>query len=133
MPKYHAKRGKLYLSSTLAGAAVKVANLTKWALNITADKVDVTALGDDFKSFVRGVKSGTLKASGFWADDSDIPYDAFDGDTLVYAYLYPSENAPGKFWCGYVWPDTVTCDVDISGAVGTSIDATFDGSIGRTG
>ena len=133
MAKYHGRKAKLYLSTTLAGAAARVANLTKWSLNITADKSEVTSLGDDYKSFVRGVKGGSLKGSGFWADDADIPFDAFDADTTVYAYLYPSENAPGKFWCGYVWPDSVTCDVDVSGPVTMGIDATFDGTIGRTG
>lgn len=125
--------GKLYLSTALAGAATKVANLSDWSLSITADKAEVTSLGDTWKSFVRGTYGGTVKAKGFWSDDQDAPYDAFDAGTLVYAYLYPSENAQLDFWCGYVWPDTVTCDTNVSGAVAMTLDATFDGAIGRSG
>lgn len=131
MPKYHGKGGVLYLAVNNAGSAVRVANLSQWSINLQADKSDVSALGDDWKSYVRGLKGGTLKASGFWADDADVPYDAFDADEKVSAYLYPSKSAPSKFWSGYIWPDAITCDAPVSGPVAMSMDGTFDGTVSR--
>ena len=131
--KYHGRKGKLYMSTALAGAATRIADLTTWSLNITRDIAEVTSLGDDFKSFVGGMRGGTVKAQGFWSTDADIPYDAFDSDGLVYVYLYPSENAALDFWCGFVWPTGVSAEVSSSAAAAMSLDATFDGTIGRSG
>lgn len=131
MAKYHGKGGVLYLAAAGGGAASLVSNLTQWTISIQADKAEVTSLGDSFKSYVRGVKGGTISAQGFWADDADVPFDAFDADAKVAAYLYPAAGAPSKFWSGYVWPDQIDCGVQVGGAATANFSGTFDGTISR--
>lgn len=133
MPKYAGTKGTLYLGATAGGAASLVANLTKWTLNLIAEKVDVTCLGDTWKKGLQTIKSATLKASGFWADDADIPFDAFDLGSTVYAYVYPASPAAGKYWYGSVWADGVTVDVDVKGVGSISVDTEFDDTVTRIG
>jgi len=119
------------MAATTTGGATKVANLTSWSISITHDKSEVTAMNDDWKSYVRGYMGASMKATGFWADDADMPYDAFDADQTVPCYLYPAETAVGKYWFGQIWPDSIGCDAPSSGSVTFSVDGTFDGAVTR--
>lgn len=135
MPKYHGRGGVMYLSATNGGSAVSVANLTQWSVSIEHSTVDVTSLGDTASSFVLGIKSASASFSGFFADDADVPFDAFDqaqASGKVACYLYPSASAPTKFWSGLVWPTSVSVDDSIGGAVTISGNLVFDGGISRS-
>lgn len=124
----------MYLAPTAAGAAVTVANLTQWSVSIEQATADVTSLGDTFASFVMGIKSATASFSGFFADDADVPFDAFDqaqGSGKVACYLYPSASAPSRFWSGMVWPTSISVEAPVGGAVSISGNLVFDGGITR--
>lgn len=134
MAKYHGRGGVMYLSATNAGSAQSVANLTQWTISIEHATADVTSLGDSAASFVLGVKSATASFSGFFADDADVPFDAFDQAQLsgtVACYLYPAAGAPTKYWYGQVWPTSVSVDDSVGGAVGISGNLTFNGGVSR--
>lgn len=134
MPKYHGRGGVMYLAATSAGAAQSVANLTQWTINIEMATADVTSLGDTFSSFVAGIRSATASFSGFFADDADVPFDAFDqaqGSGTVACYLYPSASAPTKYWYGQTWPTSVSVDDSVGGAVSISGALTFNGGVTR--
>jgi hypothetical protein len=124
----------MYLAATAAGSAVTVANLTQWSINIEQDTADVTSLGDSWKSFVVGVKGATASVSGFFADDADVPFDAFDqaqASGRVACYLYPTAQAPARFFSGMVWPTSVSVETSVGGAVSISANMTFDGAVTR--
>ena len=134
MPKYHGRSGALMLGAANGGAASNIVNLTQFSLNVETDTADVSTVGDTFRSFVLGLKSGSLNFSGFFADDADIPFDAFDQNQsggTVPAYLYPAGSGVAKYWYGAVWPKSVTVEVGISGAVSISGEAQFNGAITR--
>lgn len=131
MAKYHGRGGVAYLAATNTGAATAVANLTQWSLQIEADTAEVTSLGDDWKSFVRGTAGWSGSLQGFFADDADVPFDAFDGANKVRVYLYPSKDAPSKYWHGYVWPTGATVETAIGGAVSFTAPFTGDGTLSR--
>jgi hypothetical protein len=136
MPKYHGKNGALLLAAANAGTASLVANLTSWSLDIEMDLADVTAIGDDFRSFVAGVKGGSSSMSGFLADDADIPFDAFDqaqSGGKVAAYLYPFGTSVAKYWYFNAWPKKVNVDDPVSGPVAFKADLTADGTVARRG
>ena len=134
MAKYHGRGGVMYLAATNAGAAQSVANLTQWTINIEMATADVTSLGDTFSSFVAGIKSATASFSGFFADDADVPFDAFDqaqASGTVACYLYPAAGAPTKYWYGQAWPTSVSVDDSVGGAVSISGNLTFNGGVSR--
>lgn len=136
MPKYHGIKGALLLASTNAGAAASVGNLSQFTLSIENDTVDVSTIGDTHRTFVSGLKSASMSFSGLWADDIDIPFDAFDqsqtGGT-VKAYLYPGGVAVARYWYGDVWPKSVGIEVGVGGAVTMSGEMQFNGTCTRVG
>lgn len=136
MAKYHGRSGALFLAAANGGSAASVVNLTQWTLNQDIDLVEVSALGDAAKSYVVGLSGATLSFSGQFADDADIPFDAFDqvqSGGKVAAYLYPAGSSVARYWHGYVFPKGVSVDVSIGGASSIKGDATFTGACTRVG
>lgn len=135
MPKYHGRSGAMLLAAANGGAAANVVNLTQWTINIDTSTADVTSLGDSSTSFVLGVKNATASFSGFFADDADVPFDAFDqnqsGGTVA-CYLYPAGTSVAKYWSGSVWPTAISVDDSIGGAVTISGTLQFNGGASRT-
>jgi len=111
-------------------------NLTQWSLSVDTDTAEVTSLGDTFKSYVLGTKNASASVSGYWADDADIPFDAFDqnqsGGTVA-AYLYPAGTGVASYWYGPVFVTAVSVDDSIGGAVTFSASLQFDGACTRQG
>ena len=59
------KSGKLNLGTNM------VTDIKNWSLDLGADTLDVTALGDDWKKFVSGLKEWSASAEGSFAIHSD--------------------------------------------------------------
>jgi len=134
MAKYHGRNGQAYLAAANGGSAAAVVNLTQWSINIDTDLADVTSLGDTFKSSVLGTKSATASLSGYWADDVDIPFDAFDQSQsggAVACYLYPAGAGVAKYFYGLVWPKSVKVDDSVGGPVSFGAELTFTGAVTR--
>jgi hypothetical protein len=103
-------------------AAVNVIALSQWSLDMATDKVEVTAFGDPNKVYVQGLKDISGSISGFWDETSDALFDAADSDDGVNMYLYPSSDAPGKYFYGPAWVDA-SINTGVGAAVAVS--ATF--------
>lgn len=129
MPKYHGKDAVVYLSTTGAGAA-SVITMTRWSINKSTDKVPVTSFGDLNKTYVAGLPDLTGTISGFWDSADDKLFQAADSITGANMYLYPSKNAPTKYWYGPAWLDA-SIDIDVNGAIAISGTFAANGSWGR--
>ena len=116
MAKYHGKAGRVYLSTTASGAAVSVGSLTEWSLDQPADRVEVTAFDSNNKEYVQGFRDVSFSLSGFWNDADTTLFSAVEGDEAVRVYLYPSKDAPTKYWYGTAFLDA-SISVSVSGAV----------------
>jgi hypothetical protein len=119
MASYHGKRGVIYMSATGTGVAVPLANMATWSLASAVDRVEVTPFGAANKRYVQGLPDVTGDLSGFWDDTSDQLYDGSRSADGVKLYLYPSSDAPTKFWSGPAWVD-FNIEVDVNGAVTVS-------------
>lgn len=123
MARYHGKKGVLYMSATGSGTAVLVGNLTEWSINMSTDKVDVTAFGDTNKTYVQGLKDvkGSFKG---WFDDSASKalFDAADSADGVKMYIYPSSDAAGRYFYGSAYID---CSIAGAVAAGVSVSGSF--------
>jgi len=119
MARYHGQGGRVYLSTTGAGTAVQAVALSSWSLNQPTDRVEVTAVEDGNKTYVQGKRDISGQFSGFWDDTDDALFDASESTTAVKLYLYPSADAPTKYWYGTAWVDA-SIEVGVDGAVSIS-------------
>lgn len=133
MPKYHGRNGAVLLAVNNAGSATSVANLSAWSLTIEQALAETTALGDTFASFVAGIKNASGSLSGFFANDADVPFDAFDSAEAVNCYLYPAGTSVSRYWHGQVFPSNMAIDDSVDGAVTFKTDIQFTGTCTRVG
>jgi hypothetical protein len=120
----------VYISTTGAGTATAVLALNGWTLDQTTDKSEVTSFLDENKVYVQGLKdvSGTL--SGFWDDTEDKLFQAADSADPIKMYLYPSADAPSRYWYGPAYLDA-SINVGVGDAIGVSANFVAGGSWGR--
>lgn len=133
MPKYHGRNGAVLLAVNNAGSATSVANLSSWSLTIEQALAETTSLGDTFSSFVAGIKNASGSLSGFFANDADVPFDAFDSAEAVNCYLYPAGTSVARYWHGTVFPSNMAVEDSVSGAVTFTTDIQFTGGCTRVG
>lgn len=75
------KSGKLGIGTN------NVVDVSSWSLELGADTLDVTALGDDWKKFIAGLKEWSASAEGFYS----VHTDATGQKALQDAYLNSTE------------------------------------------
>jgi len=130
MSVYAGRKGVVYMSTTGSGAATNVIKLNHWTLNQTTDKIDVTSFGDANKTYVQGLKDVQGTIAGFFDDTETKPFTAADSADGCKLYLYPSSDAPTKYWYGPAWLDA-SIDTSVSGAITLSASFAANGSWGR--
>lgn len=119
MAVYAGRKGVIYMSTTGSGVATNVIKLTHWTLDQSTDKIDVTSFGDANKTYVIGLKDVKGTFAGFFDDTEAKPFQAADSTDGVKLYLYPSADAPTKFWSGPAWLD-VSIDTGVAATVSIS-------------
>lgn len=119
MARFHGRNGVIYLSLTSGGAAVPVAFLNGWTINKTVDKSEVTAFGDQNKTYVSGLPDSSGSFNGFYDDATPQMYAATTDGQPRTMYLYESTLSPTNYWAGQILPD-MTVTGDVSGAVSIS-------------
>jgi len=126
MARYNGRHGLVYLAGTGAAAAVAVARLNAWTLDMSRNFSDATAFNDLNQQFTGGIPNlqGTL--SGVWDDTDDALYDSMmnvSGGKAM--YLYPSSLVLTKYWYG-------RAEVDFSPSVGVADTITFSANFAAT-
>jgi hypothetical protein len=96
---------------------VAVASLNDWSLDMSRDKVDVTAFGDTNKQSVIGLADFKGSFGGFW-DSTTSPtiFDAILGTTAVGLKLVMDTAAATNFFSGLAYLDG-NIKVSANGAV----------------
>lgn len=118
MSRKHGRRGRLYVGLANSSAtASPVTFLNSWSINFTTDKVEVTAFGDDNRTYVSGLPDTQGDFAGWYDTDTAQLYTAAaDGDARKF-YLYPDTDDAGDYWFG-----TAIFDFSVSGRVDNAID-----------
>lgn len=119
MARYHGRKGVVYMGAAAGDVAGATVALNHWTLDMKSDRVDVTAFGDPNKVYVQGLPDISGEIGGFWDDTDDTLYEAARSEGGINLYLYPSADAPSKYFFGTAWVD-FGIDTDVSGAVGVS-------------
>jgi hypothetical protein len=108
--------GQVLADPTGGATPVAVANLNKWDLNLTTDKIDVTAFGDTNKTYVQGLPDIKGTVAGFWAVEDTTIFDIALGTVACALKLLPSSLETTTFFAGKAWLDA-SISVDSKGAV----------------
>ena len=110
------KSGKLGLGANT------VVDVSSWSLELGADTLDVTALGDDWKKFIAGLKEWSASAEGFYSVHTDATgqkalQDAYLNSTEVSLKLFVNATnyySGSSYISGMSVEDTVDDTVSIS-------------------
>jgi hypothetical protein len=129
MAVYHGKAGRLYLSTTAAGTASPVANLSAWELSLATDRVETTSFGDTNKTYVQGLRDVAVTFEGFWNDTDSTVFTASQSSDGCKAYLYPATTAATKYAYGPAWAD-VSMSTGVADAVKISGSLAANGAWG---
>lgn len=114
--RIHGRNGIAYISPTNGAAASACAFLADWTINMTVDKVEVTAMGDKQKVYVAGLPDAAGDFSGWYDDATSQTYiSATDGLSRSF-YLYPNTNNLLNYFFGTIFPD-----FSVSGGVGAAV------------
>ena len=129
MAAYAGRKGVVYMSTTGTGSASVVIKLSQWTINRTTDKIEVTAFADTNKTYVQGLPDVQGTFSGFWDDTEGKLWTGAASSDGVKLYLYPSSDAPTKYWYGPAWVDA-TMDTGVAAAVTISANFAANGAWG---
>lgn len=132
MAVYPGRNGVVYMSTTGAGTASTVVNLSSWSIDRTTDTIDVTSFGDSNKVYVQGLPDVKGSFSGFWNDTETKPFSAADSSTPVKIYLYPASTNTGAYHYGTAWV-SASMNTAVSGAAQISVTFAAGSSWGRVG
>ena len=114
------RNGALYIDQSVAanGSAAAVANLNKFQLSQSRDKISTDAFGNTTKTYVVGLADASLSFDGFW-DSSGGLSSVADGLARKF-YLYAdSSNLATKYWFGTMYFDISTSS-EVNGVVSVS-------------
>jgi hypothetical protein len=128
--KYHGQGGRIYMSTTAAGTATVMVSLSSWSLDLSTDKVEVTAFESTNKEYVQGKKDITGEFSGFWDSSDDSLFDGAESTDGVKIYIYPSKDAPTIYHYGTAWLDA-SLEGGVDSAVAVSGTFVAAGAWGR--
>jgi hypothetical protein len=117
MARIHGSRGSVMMDPTGGSTYVAVASLNSWSLDMSRDKVDVTAFGDTNKQSVIGLPDFSGSFGGFWdASTSPVIFDAILGIVAVGLKLVMDTAAATNFFSGLAYLDG-SITVSATGAV----------------
>ena len=74
------KNGKVAIGTDASG---KVVGIKNWSLELSLETLETTALGDDWKNYITGLKEWTASSEG----DYEVPVDEVGQAALQDAYL----------------------------------------------
>ena len=122
------KGGKVVIGD---GAAKKVVGIKSWSLELSLDTLETTALGDDWKNYITGLKEWSASSEG----DYEVPVDeegqaasqsAFLNGTTVVVKLY----VDGKnYYMGEAYINSLSIEVPVDDVVSISIEFTGTGAL----
>lgn len=120
MARISGRRGRVYigLASDSADAEPLPFQAT-WSINFTTPKIDVTAMGDNNKTYVADLPDASGQFSGFYDDATAQTYTAATDGLARKFYLYPTTAATGVYFFGTVLPD-----FSVEGGVGDAVKVT---------
>jgi hypothetical protein len=105
MSRIHGRHGLVYIQINSTGEASPLPFAVRWSINYTVDKVEVTAMGDNNKTYVSGIPDAAGDMAGWYDTDTPQTYRAARDGIARKFYLYPDRRDLTKYHYGTVLPD----------------------------
>lgn len=120
MARISGRRGRVYFQIGSADtAATPLPFQAKWSISAQTDKIDVTSLEDENKTYVSGLPDASGTFEGFYDDASAQTYEAATDGIPRRLYLYPNLADVSTYWFGTVLAD-FSANGDVAGSVAVS-------------
>lgn len=122
------KNGKVVIGS---GGEQKVVGIKSWSLELSLETLETTALGDDWKNYIAGLKEWTASSEG----DYEVPVDeegqaalqdAFLNGTTVVVKLYVDGV---NYYQGEAYINSLSIEDPVDDVVSISIEFTGSGAL----
>lgn len=119
MARISGRNGRVYLAIASGGTAEPLPFVATYNINFATTKIDVTAMGDDNKVYLAGLRDASGSFSGFYDDSTAQTYTAATDGAARKFYLYPSTSNTGQYFFGQILAD-MTIDASVDGATAMS-------------
>ena len=129
MATLHGKGSVLYMSDG-AAAAVKISEAAEWSIDVDFEDDPDPALGDSWKTTLKGLLNFSGAFSGNFDDAQDTLWDAAIAATSAKFYLYPASATTTRYYYGNIWPK-VSVDGSVSGKENFSVTFSGDGQLAK--
>ena len=122
------KGGKVVIGD---GAAKKVVGIKSWSLELSLDTLETTALGDDWKNYITGLKEWSASSEG----DYEVPLDGQGQAALQYAYLHGTTVTlklfvdEKNYYMGETYINSLSIEDPVDDVVSISIECTGTGAL----
>ena len=122
------KNGKVVIGES---ATKKVVGIKNWSLELALDTLETTALGDDWKNYITGLKEWSASSEGDYevpvdADGQQALQDAFLNGTTVTVKLYVDGT---NYYKGEAFINSLSIEDSVDDVVSISIEFTGTGAL----
>lgn len=122
------KNGKVVIATT---GDTKVVGIKNWSLELSLDTLETTALGDDWKNYITGLKEWSASSEG----DYEVPIDGQGQAALQYAFLHGSTITlklyvdDKNYYQGEAYINSLSIEDPVDDVVSISIECTGTGEL----
>lgn len=122
------KNGKVVIGEA---STKKVVGIKNWSLELSLDTLETTALGDDWKNYITGLKEWSASSEGDYevpvdADGQQALQDAFLNGTTVTVKLYVDGT---NYYKGEAFINSLSIEDSVDDVVSISIEFTGTGAL----
>jgi TP901-1 family phage major tail protein len=121
------KNGKVIIGEGIS----KVVGIKSWSLELSLDTLEVTALGDDWKNYIAGLKEWSASSEG----DYEVTTDTAGQDALQAAYLSGTTVVvklyvdSANYYTGSAYINSLSIEDPVDDVVTISIEFTGNGAL----
>lgn len=121
------KNGKVIIGS----GTTKVVGIKNWSLELSLETLETTALGDDWKNYISGLKEWTASAEGDFEVTTDttgqkLLSDAYLAGTTVEVKLFVDAT---NYYTGTAYINSLSIEDPVDDVVTISIEFTGNGAL----
>lgn len=122
------KNGKVEIGSSSSSSVVGIKN---WSLELSLDALDTTALGEDWKSYIAGLKEWSASAEGDYnihtdEDGQQALQDAYLAGTPVLCKFYVDSK---NYYSGSAFVASLSVEDPVDDVVSVSVEFTGNGAL----
>ena len=130
--------GLLQVDADGSGTYTTVAQLTDWSVDVNAEQIEVSIMGNANKEFLAGQYSWNLSASMRYVEDDagqELKLSSLQTGAEMYVKLYhtsASGTGSGDYWAGGVINGSLSTSASLNDAVNSSFSAQGSGTLTYT-